>query len=316
MALKLDSRPTYTICQGCPASGKSTWAKQEQDRTKVYGAVTVGIVNRDSVRRHLFNFGQWSEYKFTKSKEDRVTKALDETLKSLAAAKMSVIDDNTNLNTKYLAKTKEKAESLGYRVVFKQFFDVPLHKLIERNISREFSVPENVIHEMFRKQLEIQGRIIERTEGLPDCVIVDVDGTIAYMGKGESWGRGPFEWDKVLNDKPKFNVISMVQDLWVFNKVIFLTGRDGVALEDTKKWINTHFFNPMGITDGFTSGEGEIFIRAVGDMRPDCEIKEELLREKILPRYNVRLCIDDRQQMVDHYRALGLECWQVADGRF
>ena len=304
-----DKQMTYTICQGCPASGKSTWA-QNQPNPKV-------IANRDDVRRELFNFRQWSEYKFTSAKETQVTEYLNQIVSKAAARGISVIDDNTNLNPTYLAKTVSYAEGLGYEVVFKQFFDVPLHKLVERNISREFSVPESVIHDMFRKQLELQGRVITPTEGLPECVIVDVDGTIADMGKGEKWGRQAYDWDKVLNDRPKKHVINLVRSLWLDgDRIIFLTGRDGVAQSDTEAWINIHVFNDLGITNAFSSNQAEIYIRTAGDMRPDCDIKEELLRKNILPRFNVKFALDDRQQMVDHYRALGIECWQVAAGRF
>ena len=326
MTLLPDRQMIYTICQGCPASGKSTWAKN-QPNPKV-------IANRDDARRELFDFGQWREYKFTRTKEEKVTKYVEDNIRKAAAKGLNVIDDNTNLNVKYLSKTEDFAKALGFEVQYKQFFDVPLHKLIERNLNREFSVPENVIHDMFRKQLEIQGRIIEHTEGLPECVIVDVDGTIADMGKGEKWGRMPYDWDKVGNDRPKENVVSHVrlaitayQMLLVdqkkddgflltngmkFPKVIFLTGRDGVALDATKDWI----ISGPCFGDVFENGLCEIFIRTADDMRPDCDIKEELLREKILPRYNVKYILDDRKQVVDHWRCLGLECWQVAPGFF
>ena len=305
--------PKYIFCQGCPASGKSTWANKQIAKSKT----SIVRINRDDIRREMFNFHLWKDYKFTSAKENSVTEEVNSRIAKAAAKGLSIIDDNTNLNNKYLVKSVDAARKLGYEVEFKTFFDVPLHELIDRNLNRELSVPEDVIHRMFRAQLEIQGRIIKPNPALLDCVLVDVDGTIAHMGKGEKWGRGPFEWDKVLNDKPKTNVIKLVQDLWTAdNRIIFLTGRDGVAIEDTKKWINLHVFNPLGITDAFSAREADIYIRTAGDMRPDCVIKEELLRANILPKYNVKFALDDRNQMVDHYRALGIECWQVDAGRF
>ena len=41
------------------------------------------------------------------------------------------------------------------------------------------------------------------------AIIVDVDGTLADM-RGI---RGPFEWDKVSQDKPHQDVIDLVKDL-------------------------------------------------------------------------------------------------------
>ena len=313
MSLKPDYQMTYTICQGCPASGKSTWANEEIDKSKSGRIIRV---NRDDVRRELFDFGQWPEYKFTKSKEDKVTDHINSAVRKAAALGKSVIDDNTNLNPKYLKKTQDFAESLGFKVEFKQFFDVPLHKLIERNLYRKYSVGEDVVHRMFRAQLKLQDRIIKSTEGLPECVIVDVDGTIADMGKGEKWGRMPYDWGKVSNDKPKKNVVDFVRFLYATDgiQIIFLTGRDGCALSSTRGWIINHIFKGW---DVFNEKYGpELYIRTAGDMRPDCDIKEEILRNKVLPRYNVKFCLDDRNQMVDHWRALGLECWQVDAGRF
>ena len=301
----------YIVCRGCPASGKSTWAKSQ--------GPNYVIVNRDDKRRKLFNFGQWNEYKFTNEKETLVTKEIRRDILLAAEDGIDVIDDNTNLNPKYY--DFKNLEDLGYEIVIKDFFDVHLHELIERNLNREFSVPEDVIHRMFRAQLEIQGRVITSNPDLPDCIIVDVDGTIADMGKGEKWGRSPFDWHKVGQDKPKQNVIKVVQSFIndfknPQEKIIFLTGRDGIALEDTKKWIVKNVFLGFNLFNDSLDFSPEIYIRTAGDSRPDCVIKEEILRKHVLPRYNVSLAIDDRNQMVDHWRALGLECWQVAAGRF
>lgn len=301
--------PKMTICRGCPASGKSTWAASQKKSL---------VVNRDAIRRELFNFGQWNEYKFTKEKEDKVTERQNEMIVQALGLGIDVIDDNTNLNKKYFNQTINQAVNLGFEVEIKEFFDVPLHVLIERNLNREFSVPESVIHDMFATQMEIQGRTIVPIEGLPECVIIDVDGTIADMGKGESWGRMPYDWAKVKNDRPKTNVCKAIKFMIstrVLNEKapvpVFVSGRDGVCYDDTKEWIYQHLF------PGYVSRDSVLlYMRTPNDQRADCIIKEELLRKHILPSFNVAFCIDDRNQMVDHWRALGLECWQVAAGRF
>ena len=41
------------------------------------GTVDV-IIERDQIRRKLFNFSQWHEYKFTKEKERKVTEVVDD----------------------------------------------------------------------------------------------------------------------------------------------------------------------------------------------------------------------------------------------
>ena len=291
------------LTRGAPASGKTTWAKKYLDKHR-----GVYRVNRDDLRRIRHPSDNWPGYKFSKANEKDVSDHQESMIKTFSKGSFDVIVDDTNLNDKTLKRLTTLGNSLGFEVEVVDFFDVPLHKLIERNLKREWSVPEDVIHRMFRKQLEIQGRIIEKTEGLPDCIIVDVDGTIADMKKGHPEGRMAYDWHLVKNDLPKQNAIDVVEYLSSKNRIVFLTGRDGVAYNDTKTWIEKHI--------SIWGNRFDLFSRKAGDERADCVIKEEILRKQVLPNYNVKYCLDDRNQMVDHWRALGLECWQVAAGRF
>ena len=135
------------------------------------------------------------------------------------------------------------------------------------------------------------------------AIIVDVDGTLANM----SGIRGPFEWDKVHLDKPHLDVIKLVQDLESLGKykIIITTGRDGVCEEATRKWLADHHI-PFD----------EFFIRKAGDFRKDSIIKSEIYMDHIRPRYDVKFVIDDRDQVVDMWRSLGLRVLQVAPGNF
>jgi len=293
------------IClRGCPASGKTSWAFIKQ----MEGNGNSVRANRDDIRRSYFPSSNWPGYNYSKANEQEVTRLQEEFIRIDLKNGYDVVCDDTNLDDKTFKRLKSLAQSCKVEFEVKEFFDVPLHKLIDRNLKREWSVPEDVIHRMFKKQLEIQGRIITPTEGLPDCIICDVDGTIADMQKGKPEGRGPFEWDKVGNDLPKQNVIEAIENLSNKYKIIFLTGRDGVAYNDTNVWITNNL--------SIWGNRPLLFSREAGDERADCVIKEEILRREVLPTYNVKLVWDDRQCMVDHWRALGLECWQVDAGRF
>ena len=299
------------VTRGCPASGKTTWAKEQIE----LGKADVRC-NRDDIRREMHPSSKWPGYKYSKSNEKEVTKMQSARIAAWLSGDLTVIVDDTNLKEE---RFNRLLESYPAPVQIQTFFQVPLHTLIERNLQRKWSVPEDVIHRMFKKQLEIQNRIIEPDLGLPPAVIVDIDGTLADMRKGHPDGRGPFEWDKVLNDLPKHNVIEMVENLSEKYSIVFLTGRDGVVYEETLEWIEKHV--ELGIfQDGphglYHNRQPELYSRKANDTRPDCTIKEELLRKHVLPKYNVILAIDDRNQMVDHWRALGLETWQVDAGRF
>jgi len=161
------------------------------------------------------------------------------------------------------------------------------------------------------------------------AIIVDVDGTLADM-KGI---RGPFEWDKVHLDRPHQDVINLVIDLasvehetyedinpidecpngcqpdptgWNGKyKIIITTGRDGVCEEATRLWLAKHRV-PFD----------DFYIRKAGDFRKDNIIKSEIYMDYIRPKYDVKFVIDDRDQVVDMWRSLGLRVLQVAPGNF
>ena len=151
----------------------------------------------------------------------------------------------------------------------------------------------------------------------PKAIIVDVDGTLADM-RGI---RGPFDWDKIHLDRPHQDVIDLVNDLARIDeepypgdlpqdverkyKIIITTGRDGVCEEATKKWLEDNGV----IYDDF-------YIRPEGDFRKDNIIKSEIYMDHIRPKYDVAFVIDDRDQVVEMWRSLGLRVLQVAPGDF
>lgn len=57
-------------------------------------------------------------------------------------------------------------------------------------------------------------------------------------------------------------------------------------------------------------------MRKTGDYRKDCIVKEEIYRKDIEPIYDILFCVDDRKQVVDAWRELGLTCLQCAEGNF
>lgn len=132
---------------------------------------------------------------------------------------------------------------------------------------------------------------------------MDVDGTLADM-RGV---RTPFEWDKVGLDKPHHDIIQLVTDLFHTGryKIIITTGRDGVCERQTRKWLID-----------WDIPYDDFYIRKEGDFRKDSIIKSEIYMDHIRPKYDVVFVIDDRNQVVDMWRSLGLRVLQVAPGDF
>jgi hypothetical protein len=53
-----------------------------------------------------------------------------------------------------------------------------------------------------------------------------------------------------------------------------------------------------------------------GHKLPDFRVKYDLFSEYIRDKYSVKFVLDDRQQVVDMWRRLGLKCLQVQAGDF
>ena len=57
-------------------------------------------------------------------------------------------------------------------------------------------------------------------------------------------------------------------------------------------------------------------MRSEKDMRKDSIVKEEIYRAHLEGKYDIEVVLDDRNDVVDLWRSLGLRCIQVAPGNF
>ena len=122
-------------------------------------------------------------------------------------------------------------------------------------------------------------------------------------------GRSPYDYDKCDKDLPNSRVISIVKNYLSYTgNVIFLSGRDGRGEGKTRQWLKDH----VQIMDG----EWELHMRTPHDNRKDAIIKQELFDTHIKGKYYIDFVLDDRNQVVDMWRKIGLICLQVADGDF
>jgi len=127
---------------------------------------------------------------------------------------------------------------------------------------------------------------------LPNCIITDVDGTIA-----KSTGRGPFEEHRVgEDDVRKFIKTAVLGTLAEYKAdLIVFSGRQDSCEAETKIWLaeNGFAFNAL-------------HMRRHGDRRPDYIVKEELYRAHIEGKYNVMAIFDDRPQVLRMWERIGL----------
>ena len=133
--------PKIIVCQGIPASGKSTWAKEFVENNSNWIRV-----NRDDIRKM---FG-----KYWLPKREYLVEAVEYDIAEEAILLgWNVIVDDTNLNPKYIDGWKEVADITQCDIEFKEF-KVPLDVAIERDRNRDNSVGEDVIRNFYKKYYE------------------------------------------------------------------------------------------------------------------------------------------------------------------
>ncbi len=277
------------ILQGLPASGKSTYAKELLLKEKGRWL----RVNKDLLRE-MCHASHW-----TKSNEKFIIKLRNQIILMALEEGKHVIIDDTNFST-HIAQISQLVKGKAEVKVDNSFLDVPVEECIKRDLKRTNSVGKDVILNMYYQFVAKPTALPEYNPELEDAIIVDMDGTLALMGD-----RSPFDVSKCDRDLPNQPVLETVAKWQDSAKIIILSGRTDDGKELTQKWLREYKVN-------YTA----LYMRASGDMRKDSIIKQEIYEQLIRPQYNIKFILDDRNQVVDMWRSLGLTVFQVAEGNF
>lgn len=299
---------TLHITRGLPGSGKTTFAKDwvsqsPTNRTRV---------NRDDLRDMLFG----ARTGLTFEQEQHVTSASHALVRAHLRRGLDVITDDTNLRPRYVREWRKIAaqHDAGFEV-----HEMPgtVDLAIEQDGDREHRVGADVIYRLAQtympggKYLPVPPeaepealRAYVRPEGKPTAIVVDIDGTVALMG-----GRSPYDTTTVDQDLPHTDVIDVVIALSrAVDHIIFLSGRDEECRDLTERWLHRHL---NGISAGY-----DLRMRPTGDRRRDSIVKAELFDQHVRDEHSVLVVLDDRRQVVEMWRSLGMTCLQVAEGNF
>jgi predicted kinase len=305
------------VMRGLSGSGKSTRAREIADENDAV------VVCRDDLRKQLLG-SYWTGKKVD---EDRVTIAEQASVFAFLKAGVSVVVDATHLHAPYVRKWAKEATRLAVEFEVVDVIEDPAvcrQRDHQRMLDGGRYVGDKVIEQQAKRAkrpvITAEPFIIEPVpymDDLPDCVIVDIDGTVA----NHDGVRSHFDYSKVLQDSVHENIAWLVRT--IFHTVtpradgeapvdiIFMSGRDDTCRVDTERWLDMHnipydrlIMRPADAKD------------ASGNKLPDYQVKYHLFNEYIRGKYNVRVVIDDRDQVVDMWRQLGLNCAQVAEGDF
>lgn len=299
---------TLHITRGLPGSGKTYWAGQwtaEDTERRVR-------VNRDDLRSMLDD-GRWIKG----VTEGRLLAARDAAVLALLRRGLDVVCDDTNLPNYSVRSLAKLAQQAGADFEVHDFTDTALETCVARDAARDRTVGEDVIRNLHTRFIRGKAYPLpmpeeHSTAGTPEryepkpgaikAVLVDIDGTVALMGS-----RSPFDETCVDRDQPNTRVIDVACAMRAAgHRIVFLSGRTAGCQDATTAWLTRHV---GGEFDG-------PFMRAVGDQRKDSIVKAELFDQHIRDTYDVTCVLDDRKQVVDAWRAMGLTVLQVAEGDF
>lgn len=167
--------------------------------------------------------------------------------------------------------------------------------------------------------MEIKGRVVDIKRYDPPlakakAIIVDIDGTLAHRVPGDDGTiRSPYDYSRVSEDALDAVVAGIVHLHRVFLdwNVLIVSGRDSSCYEDTRDWLNRYDIEYDRLLMRSADDRDE-----KGNKLPDWIVKYNIFNKHIRNEYNVKFVLDDRNQVVQMWRELGIPCLQVNDGDF
>ena len=277
------------VLVGLPASGKSQFAKE-----LLLSEPARWVRSNKDLLREMAHAAHWSpaNEKFIVQLRDTII------LMALESGKHVIVDD-TNFGP-HIEHIKELVKGQAVVEVNDSFLQVPVEECIKRDLKRLNSVGKDVIMKMYNKYIRVPVQPPEYNPDLPDAIIVDMDGTLSLLN-----GRNPFDASKCDRDLPNLPILDTIHKWQSSVNIIVVSGRTDDCQPQTEKWLQQYEVNYAGL-----------YLRKTGDMRKDAIMKEEIYRQHIEGKYNIKFVLDDRQQVVDMWRGFGLTVFQVDEGDF
>lgn len=142
-------------------------------------------------------------------------------------------------------------------------------------------------------------------------VVVDLDGTLCNSNHRQHLAQAK-EWDQfhslAVEDDPNWDVAELISLLSEQTEMdvcsVYLTARNEAYRIPTVEWCRKRNLTP-----------DILLMRPVGNFESDAVIKprllEDFLRQAGKVQSDVWCILEDRDKMVEAWRNLGYNCWQV-----
>lgn len=332
----MTQKPEMIILSGLPGSGKSQfakdWVSEDPD-----GRVRI---NYDDMRLAWFGPG----WKFNRKDENQIKAAARDQVTRALNAGLSVIIDNTNLSAGTRKDWELAGNYLGATVIQHEI-DTPVNVCVDRDRLRN---PGRVGRAVIERMALFYG-FIDWNEYPGEFVIVDLDGTVAncqhrlkyleptihhkmdcsfaFNTPDTSSERCPqclskpyknwvkfHDGDEIAKDVTYPRIVNLVKRFAEDYHILFVTGRGLECAIATEDWIDQHFIGRDDIGRPDLRCYRHLFMRPNGDHRADTDIKREILN--LLPKDRIAYVLEDRDRVVEMYRAEGLTVLQPKKGDY
>lgn len=294
-----------TVLIGISGAGKTTFT------TPLLKNKNTIRVNRDSARLMLFGAEQsdqlYYERKDIRACEELVTEMIEDTVYNALNKGKDIVFDNTNLQKKNIDEIIFKYNHLADIELV--FLDIDLAEAKKRVLNRHvgsWTINGGYIDKQFNDYQKVKKAMhgqqlfypqtapqVKFNENLPATYIVDIDGTVAKKGD-----RDIFDDSKLHLDTEIVEVGNIIRALHKDGfKIVFVSGRQDSCKDTTTQWLKD---KNLWMTDS------EIYMRVAKDQRNDSIVKEEIVLNELVPRYNVVGVLDDRIGVTRNFHKLGM----------
>ena len=280
------------ILRGISGSGKSTYARTQTDAV---------IVSRDLIRPM---FGAVGKTVLSPEKERLVTRIELDLIREALYRGQDVIVDNTNLNDQFATRYADLAHTMG-ATFSEKLFCANVGVAVGRT-----DVPDSVVYRQaaqFAKIKPVVSRLPEpirpivMDENLPDTIIVDVDGTLAHNNPNNP--RDPYDGSRAGEDHVDETLAAMLDVLDENYFIHIVTGRGLRHRHLTEEWLKDHAISYDHL---WTRPDNDTSV-------PDAWVKYQIAKE-IARTHNIVGVFDDRERVIDMWRAAWIKTFDVGQG--